>query len=63
MSFKDVESRYNGPQIEQDMLEFWRDNDIFEKSIQQSNKVRGIPVFHFVKVLQQRMACLASTMF
>ncbi len=44
MSFKDVESRYNGPEIEQDMLKFWHENDIFEKSIQQSE---GKPRFSF----------------
>ncbi len=44
MEFKDVESRYNGPQIEQNVLEFWRENDIFEKSIEHS---QGNPRFSF----------------
>ena len=44
MSFKDVSSRYNGPKIEQDILEFWERESIFEKSIEQS---QGKPRFSF----------------
>ncbi len=44
MGFKDVESRYNGPQIEQDVLDFWHRNNIFEQSIKQSE---GKPRFSF----------------
>ena len=44
MSFKDVNTRYNGPQLEQDILEFWKRESIFEKSIEQS---QGKPRFSF----------------
>ena len=44
MSFKDVNTRYNGPKLEQDILEFWKRESIFEKSIEQS---QGKPRFSF----------------
>lgn len=43
-SFKKVEGRYNGPNLENQMLEFWEQNDIFQKSIDQS---QGKPRFSF----------------
>ena len=43
-SFKKVEGRYNGPNLETDILTFWEQNDIFQKSIDQS---QGKPRFSF----------------
>ena len=36
MAFKEVEGRYNGPALEKDVLAFWRDEDVFAKSLQQT---------------------------
>jgi len=36
MSFDEVGGRYDGPALEQKVLEFWRDNDVFAKSMEQS---------------------------
>ena len=36
MGFKEVSGRYNGPAIEQDVLEFWRDHDVFEATLKMS---------------------------
>ena len=36
MAFKEVQGRYNGPALETEMLEFWRDNEIFAKTLEQS---------------------------
>ena len=44
MTFKDVESRYNGPKIEQEILAFWDEDNTFEKSIEQG---QGKPRFSF----------------
>ncbi len=44
MPFKEVSSRYNGPKLEQEVLEFWRENKSFEKSLEQSE---GRPLFTF----------------
>ena len=44
MTFKDVESRYNGPKIEQEILDFWEEDNTFEKSIEQG---QGKPRFSF----------------
>ena len=44
MSFKEVSGRYNGPAIESDVLEFWREHDIFEKTLEMSE---GRPLFTF----------------
>ena len=44
MAFKEVSSRYDGPKLEQETLEFWRANNTFEKSLEQS-AVR--PLFTF----------------
>ena len=43
-NFKKVEGRYNGPNLESDILAFWEKNDIFQKSIDQS---QGKPRFSF----------------
>ena len=42
MSFKEVSSRYNGPALESEVLEFWREHDVFENTLKQS---KGKPQF------------------
>ena len=44
MSFSRVSSRYAGPQLEQRILDFWRDKDIFSQTLSQSE---GRPLFTF----------------
>ncbi len=44
MAFDKVNGRYNGPELETEMLAFWREHDIFQKSIDQS---QGKPRFSF----------------
>ncbi|MEM6641183.1 MAG: isoleucine--tRNA ligase [Pseudomonadota bacterium] len=44
MSFKEVEGRYDGPSIEQDVLDFWRENNTFDRSLEQT---RNGPQFSF----------------
>jgi isoleucyl-tRNA synthetase len=44
MSFKEVAGRYNGPALENEVLEFWREHDVFARSLQQS---AGRPRFTF----------------
>ena len=44
MSFREVTGRYDGPAIEQDVLDFWRTNDVFEASLRMSE---GRPLFTF----------------
>ncbi|MFQ5548229.1 MAG: isoleucine--tRNA ligase [Woeseia sp.] len=44
MSFREVSGQYDGPALEQQVLAFWRDNDVFEKTLQQS---AGRPRFSF----------------
>ena len=44
MSLENVDGRYNGPKLEQDTLEFWRDNDVFNKTLAMSE---GRPLFTF----------------
>ncbi|MBT8085844.1 MAG: isoleucine--tRNA ligase [Woeseia sp.] len=44
MSFKEVAGRYDGPTLEQETLEYWRDNKVFEKTLAQST---GRPLFTF----------------
>ena len=44
MAFKSVSSRYNGPELEKRILDFWRANQIFEKSLAQS---RDRPLYTF----------------
>ncbi len=36
MSFKEVKGRYNGPELETEMLEFWREHDVFERTLEQT---------------------------
>ena len=36
MSFKEVSGRYNGPALENEVLEFWREQKIFEQTLKQS---------------------------
>ncbi len=36
MAFKEVSGRYNGPEIESEVLEFWRKRDVFEKTLEQT---------------------------
>ena len=44
MGFKEVASRYNGPALENEVLEFWREHDTFEKSLEQT---KDGPMFTF----------------
>ncbi len=44
MKFKEVESRYDGPALEQEVLDFWREHEIFPKSLA---KNAGGPQFSF----------------
>ena len=44
MSFKEVTSRYNGPALEQEVLEFWRDKNVFEETLK---RTEGGPLFTF----------------
>ena len=42
--FQDVQGRYNGPELEKATLQFWQENEIFEKTLEQSE---GRPRFSF----------------
>ncbi len=42
--FKEVQGRYDGPALEQEVLAFWRDRDVFAKTLQQTE---GGPQFSF----------------
>mgnify|MGYP003666820743 CR=1 FL=1 len=44
MSFKEVAGRYNGPDLETEVLAFWRENDVFAKSLKATE---GNPQFSF----------------
>jgi len=44
MSFKEVTGRYNGPALETDVLDFWREHNVFEATLRQS---QGRPLFTF----------------
>ncbi len=44
MSFKTISSRYDGPALEAEILEFWRENRIFDLTLAQS---RERPLFTF----------------
>ena len=35
-SFKEIQGRYNGPALEEEVLDYWRDNNIFAKTLEQS---------------------------
>ncbi len=36
MAFKEVSSRYDGPGLEAEVLAFWRDNEVFRKTLEKS---------------------------
>ena len=44
MSFREVTGRYDGPAIEQGVLDFWREHDVFESTLRMS---AGRPLFTF----------------
>ncbi len=44
MSFKKVQGRYDGPALETEVLEFWREHDVFVKTLEQT---KGGPQFSF----------------
>ena len=44
LPFKKISGRYNGPELEQEVLAFWRDNDVFAKTLKQNE---GGPLFCF----------------
>ena len=44
MSFSPVSSRYAGPQLETRILDFWRENEIFSRTL---NASQGRPLFTF----------------
>ncbi len=44
MSFSPVSSRYAGPQLETHILDFWRENEIFSRTL---NASQGRPLFTF----------------
>ncbi|MGA0343923.1 MAG: isoleucine--tRNA ligase [Arenicellales bacterium] len=44
MSFSKVDSRYDGPQLEENILAFWREQDVFKRSLEQT---QGQPLFTF----------------
>ena len=44
MTFKEVQGRYNGPTLEEEVLEFWREHDTFAKTLHQNE---GGPQFSF----------------
>ena len=44
MSFKEISGRYDGPALENEVLEFWREHDVFAQTLKQSE---GRPQFTF----------------
>jgi len=44
VTFKEVQGRYNGPALEEEVLEFWREHDVFQKTI---DATRDGPQFSF----------------
>jgi len=44
LNFKEVTGRYDGPALENEVLEFWREHDTFEKTLHQNE---GGPQFSF----------------
>ena len=44
MKFNEVDTRYNGPQLEEEILEFWKENDVFNKII---DLTKDKPLFTF----------------
>jgi len=44
LGFKEVTGRYDGPALETEVLEFWREHDVFQKTLDQTE---GKPQFSF----------------
>ena len=44
MKFNKINNRYNGPALEEEVLAFWDDNAVFERTLEQSN---NRPLFTF----------------
>ena len=44
MTFREVNSRYDGPALENEVLEYWREHKVFERTLEQSS---GRPLFTF----------------
>ena len=44
MAFKEVSGRYNGPKLEQEILDWWREHEVFEKTLAGSE---GKPLYTF----------------
>ncbi len=44
MSFKEISGRYDGPALEKEVLDFWREHDVFAQTLKQSE---GKPQFTF----------------
>ena len=44
MSFKEISGRYDGPALETEVLNFWREHDVFEATLKMSE---GRPLFTF----------------
>ena len=44
MSFKEISGRYDGPALETEVLEFWREHDVFQKTL---DRTEGKPQFSF----------------
>jgi len=44
LGFKEVSGRYDGPALETEVLEFWREHDVFQKTLDQTE---GKPQFSF----------------
>ncbi len=44
LKFKEVTGRYDGPALEEEVLEFWREHDVFEQTLEQT---KGGPQFSF----------------
>lgn len=44
MNFKEVSGRYDGPALEAEVLDFWREHDVFEATLKMSE---GRPLFTF----------------
>jgi len=38
LSFKEIKGRYNGPTIEEEILKFWNENDVFQKELNKQLK-------------------------
>jgi len=47
MPLQEVDGRYVGPQLEKDILAFWRDNAVFKKSVEQRRRDKSARRFSF----------------